>query len=127
MPNFALVVELTLVRCSPEVWLSTLGQTFDPSLVWKKSNVFKIYDDDEFLYKVFLLAIVSDHKYSQFRPVLDVYINDTFSATLAYKWVIYICLKIHTYSYFLWSEEVDHPVPLFKSFTALKAAKMDKY
>ena len=32
----------------PKVWLSTLGQTSDPSIAWKKkSDVFKIKDDDD--------------------------------------------------------------------------------
>jgi len=37
---------------------------------------------------VFLVGLVSDVKYSHFKPVLDVYIEETFSATLAYKYVI---------------------------------------
>jgi len=36
---------------------------------------------------VFLVGLVSDLKYSHFKPVLDVYIEETFSATLAYKYV----------------------------------------
>ena len=35
--------------------------------------------------QVFLVGLVSDVKYSHFKPVLDVYIDETFSATLAYK------------------------------------------
>lgn len=38
--------------------------------------------------QVFLVGLVSDVKYSHFKPVLDVYIEETFSATLAYKYVI---------------------------------------
>ena len=34
-------------KVSPEVWLSTLGQTFDPSLAWEKATFFQIKDDDE--------------------------------------------------------------------------------
>jgi len=36
--------------------------------------------------QVFLVGLVSDVKYSHFKPVLDVYIEETFSATLAYKY-----------------------------------------
>jgi len=36
---------------------------------------------------VFLVGLVSDVKYSHFKPVLDLYIEETFSATLAYKYV----------------------------------------
>ena len=41
------MVELNLVKCSPEVWLSTLGQMSDLSLAWKKADIFKIKDDDD--------------------------------------------------------------------------------
>ena len=34
-------------KVSPEVWLSALGQTSDPSLAWKERDVFKIKDDDD--------------------------------------------------------------------------------
>ena len=36
--------------------------------------------------QVFLVGLVSDVKYSHFKPVLDAYIEETFSATLAYKY-----------------------------------------
>ena len=32
---------------SPEVWLSTMEQTSDPSLAWKKSDIFKIKNEDD--------------------------------------------------------------------------------
>jgi len=37
--------------------------------------------------QVFLVGLVSDVKYCHFKPVLDLYIEETFSATLAYKYV----------------------------------------
>ena len=39
-----------------------------------------------FVFQVFIIDLISDRKYHQFRPVLDVYIKENFSATLAYKW-----------------------------------------
>jgi len=40
--------------------------------------------------QVFLVGLVSDMKYCHFKPVLDVYIEETFSATLAYKYTLLI-------------------------------------
>ena len=55
---------------------------------------------------------MSDRKYGQFRPVLDVYIRENFSATLAYRFVptglltglstlayksVYTCLQVCVY------------------------------
>ena len=34
-------------QVSPEVWLSTIGRTCDPSLAWKKVTFSKIKDDDD--------------------------------------------------------------------------------
>lgn len=34
-----------------------------------------------------LIEIVSEIKYQHFQSVLDLYINESFSATLAYEWV----------------------------------------
>jgi len=36
-------------------------------------------------FQVFIVGLLSDVKYSHFKPVLDLYIEETFSATLAYK------------------------------------------
>lgn len=37
---------------------------------------------------VFIIGLISDRKYQHFRPVLDVYIQENFSATLAYNKLI---------------------------------------
>ena len=44
-----------------------------------------VYDNLVFDALVFILNLVSDRKYSQFKPVLEVYIKENFSATLAYN------------------------------------------
>ena len=36
---------------------------------------------------MYVLNVIQSAKYEQFRPVLDVYIKENFSATLAYKLV----------------------------------------
>lgn len=44
-----------------------------------------VYDNLVFECLVFLIGLISDRKYQHFRPVLDLYIQGNFSATLAYK------------------------------------------
>lgn len=46
------------------------------------------YDRLVFNCLIRLIEIVSDLKYQHFQSVLDLYINESFSATLAYEWVI---------------------------------------
>ena len=46
-----------------------------------------VYDNLVFECLVFLICLISDRKYQHFRPVLDLYIQENFSATLAYKYV----------------------------------------
>ena len=36
-------------------------------------------------FQVYIIALISDRKYHQFRPVLDAYIQTTFSFSMAYK------------------------------------------
>ena len=43
------------------------------------------FDRSVFDCLVFIICLVTDRKYEHFKPVLDVYIKDNFSATLAYK------------------------------------------
>lgn len=35
--------------------------------------------------QLYIIGLVSDRKYQSFQPVLDLYIQESFSATLAYK------------------------------------------
>ena len=44
--DFPLSGRVKSCKVSPLVWLSTLGQTADPSFVWKKAMHLKIKDDD---------------------------------------------------------------------------------
>ena len=46
------------------------------------------YDDLIFECLLYIIALVSDRKYQHFQPVLDMYISESFSATLAYKKLI---------------------------------------
>lgn len=42
---------------------------------------------------VFIIGLISDTKYSRFRAVLDTYIQENFSATLAYNKLIYVLIN----------------------------------
>ncbi|GAB6025462.1 Dedicator of cytokinesis protein 5 [Chamberlinius hualienensis] len=46
------------------------------------------YDKKVFDALIYILGLISDSKYRHFKPVLDAYINPTFSAALAYKKLI---------------------------------------
>lgn len=47
-----------------------------------------VYDEIIFDCLLYVFSLVSDRKYQHFQPILDVYISDSFSATLAYKKLI---------------------------------------
>ncbi|XP_014208352.1 dedicator of cytokinesis protein 1 isoform X2 [Copidosoma floridanum] len=51
------------------------------------------YDDIVFECLLYIIGLVSDRKYQHFQPVLDLYISDSFSATLAYKKLITVLKK----------------------------------
>ncbi|XP_011297282.1 dedicator of cytokinesis protein 1 isoform X1 [Fopius arisanus] len=51
------------------------------------------YDDMVFECILYIIGLVSDRKYQHFQPVLDLYISDSFSATLAYKKLIAVLRK----------------------------------
>lgn len=43
------------------------------------------YDSMVFNCLLYVISLISDRKYQHFQPVLDLYIKESFSATLAYK------------------------------------------
>ncbi|XP_034937564.1 dedicator of cytokinesis protein 1 isoform X2 [Chelonus insularis] len=47
-----------------------------------------LYDNMVFECILYIIGLVSDRKYQHFQPVLDLYISESFSATLAYKKLI---------------------------------------
>ncbi|KAL7286180.1 hypothetical protein TKK_0019548 [Trichogramma kaykai] len=51
------------------------------------------YDDIVFECLLYIISLVSDRKYQHFQPVLDLYISESFSATLAYKKLIAVLKK----------------------------------
>ncbi|XP_069695131.1 dedicator of cytokinesis protein 1 isoform X3 [Periplaneta americana] len=53
-----------------------------------------LYDNMVFECLLYIIGLVSDRKYQHFQPVLDLYIQESFSATLAYNKLI-VVLKYH--------------------------------
>lgn len=61
-------------------------------------NILMEKDTEEFNYLVFealvfIIGLISNPKYQHFRPVLDVYIQENFSATLAYNKLIFVLIN----------------------------------
>jgi dedicator of cytokinesis protein 1 len=73
-----------------------------------------LYDNLVFDALVFLVGLVSDMKYSHFKPVLDVYIQETFSATLAYNKLM-VVLK-----YYIESLDVSKVDSLLRAIKSLE-------
>ncbi|KAL3213749.1 hypothetical protein MRX96_035244 [Rhipicephalus microplus] len=55
-----------------------------------KNSDSELYDNLVFEALVFIIGLISDRKYQHFKPVLDLYIEETFSATLAYNKLIVV-------------------------------------
>ncbi|XP_075232677.1 dedicator of cytokinesis protein myoblast city [Lycorma delicatula] len=53
-----------------------------------------LFDNMVFDCLLYIIGLVSDHKYQHFQPVLDLYIQESFSATLAYSKLI-VVIKSH--------------------------------
>lgn len=67
------------------------------------------YDDLVFQCLLMLIKIVSDKKYQHFQSVLDLYINESFSSTLAYKKLINV-LERHFLNAFNSIENAENPL-----------------
>lgn len=51
------------------------------------------HNDMVFECLLYIMGLVSDRKYQHFQPVLDLYISESFSATLAYKKLVAVLQK----------------------------------
>lgn len=78
-----------LLRVSPEEIVKFLQDILDAlfDILVKNTDPLR-YDDLVFQCLLLLIEIVSDKKYQHFQSVLDVYINESFSSTLAYEKLI---------------------------------------
>lgn len=75
-----------LLKVSPEEIVKFLQDILDAlfDILVQNTDPFK-YDDLVFQCLIMLIEIVSDKKYQHFQSVLDLYINESFSSTLAYE------------------------------------------
>ncbi|XP_064466141.1 dedicator of cytokinesis protein 1-like [Ornithodoros turicata] len=55
-----------------------------------KNSDSELYDNLVFKALIFIICLISDRKYQHFKPVLDLYIEENFSATLAYNKLIVV-------------------------------------
>ncbi|KAL0276596.1 UNVERIFIED_CONTAM: hypothetical protein PYX00_004139 [Menopon gallinae] len=74
----------------------------------------ELYDDLVFKCILHIIGLVADRKYQHFEPVLDVYIEESFSATLAYNKLM-VVLKSHVESASANEEKKDFYLKLMKS------------
>lgn len=76
----------SLMNVSPEEVVKFLPNILDAlfNILVQNDNPLK-YDHLVFNCLIRLIEIVSDLKYQHFQSVLDLYINESFSATLAYE------------------------------------------
>ncbi|XP_050389742.1 dedicator of cytokinesis protein 1 [Patella vulgata] len=65
---------------------------------------------------VYIIALISDRKYHQFRPVLDAYIDSNFSFAMAYNKLMAI-LKYYVDNA---NEKSDHEQPLLRAMKSLE-------
>lgn len=78
-----------LMRVSSEEIVKFLQDILDALFdILVQNNDPLLYDDLVFLCLLRLIETVSDKKYHQFQSVLDLYINESFSSTLAYEKLI---------------------------------------
>ncbi|XP_067134875.1 dedicator of cytokinesis protein 1-like [Centruroides vittatus] len=75
-----------LMKVDGEEVVKFLQDTLDAlfSILMQNSDS-DLYDNLVFEALIFIIGLISDRKYHHFRPVLDLYIKETFSATLAYN------------------------------------------
>lgn len=50
-----------------------------------QNNDSEVFDTMVFQSLLYIISLVSDRKYQHFQPVLNLYIQESFSATLAYE------------------------------------------
>ncbi|CAM1325956.1 DOCK2 (predicted), partial [Pycnogonum litorale] len=77
---------LSLMKVDGEEIVKFLQDTLDALFNILMQNPDKdLYDNLVFEALIFIIGLIADRKYQHFRPILDVYITENFSATLADK------------------------------------------
>lgn len=100
-----------LLKVSPEEIVKFLVDILDAlfEILVENQDPFRL-DDLVFQCLLMLIEIVSDKKYQHFQSVLDLYINENFSSTLAYEKLINV-LERHFLDAFNCFEKENETVP----------------
>ncbi|KAL7025415.1 hypothetical protein ACKWTF_013468 [Chironomus riparius] len=98
---------IQLLKVSPEEIVKFLQDILDAlfEILTQKEIPFR-YDNLVFQCLIMLIEIVSDKKYQHFQSVLDLYINESFSSTLAHDKLIEV-LENHFYDAFSSAREYE--------------------
>lgn len=99
-----------LLKVSPEEIVKFLQDILDAlfDILVRNKDPLR-YDDLVFQCLIQLIEIVSDKKYHQFQSVLDLYINESFSSTLAYEKLVNV-LERHFLNAFNSIEQEPDPL-----------------
>ena len=82
---------LALMKVDGEEVVKFLQDTLDALFdILMQNTDSDTYDNHVFEALIFIIGLISDRKYQHFRPVLDVYIDQNFSATLIYNKLIVV-------------------------------------
>lgn len=82
---------LALMKVDGEEVVKFLQDTLDALFdILMQNTDSDTYDNYVFEALIFIIGLISDRKYQHFRPVLDVYIDQNFSATLIYNKLIVV-------------------------------------
>ena len=82
---------LALMKVDGEEVVKFLQDTLDALFdILMQNTDSDVYDNLVFDALIFIIGLISDRKYQHFRPVLDVYIDQNFSATLVYYKLIVV-------------------------------------
>jgi dedicator of cytokinesis protein 1 len=82
---------LALMKLDGEEVVKFLQDTLDALFdILMQNTDSDLYDNLVFEALIFIIHLISDRKYQHFRPVLDVYIEQNFSATLVYNKLIVV-------------------------------------
>lgn len=75
----------TLMNVKGEEVVKFLQDVLDALFNILQNSESSKFDSSVFNCLLYVISLVSDRKYQHFQPVLDLYIQESFSATLAYK------------------------------------------
>ncbi|XP_071039760.1 dedicator of cytokinesis protein 1 isoform X2 [Parasteatoda tepidariorum] len=82
---------VSLMKVDGEEVVKFLQDTLDALFnILMQNSDSELYDNLVFEALIFIIGLVSDRKYHHFRPILDLYIKENFSATLTYNKLIVV-------------------------------------